>query len=391
MSKPIVIIGAGQAGAQLAMSLRQGNFAGPIQLIGDEPYLPYQRPPLSKKFLAEARSPDTLFLRPESFWRDHEVRLELGTAVRAVEPRNCRVTLRDGREIDYATLVFATGTSARRLPVPGTDLAGVHSLRGIDDALRLRAALDAADRIVTIGGGYIGLELASVIRSEAREVVIVEALERVLKRVTGPAVASFYDRLHRERGVTFALASELAAIEGEGHVCSVRLADGRRLPADLVIVAAGARANDDLAASSGISCQDGILVDEFGRTEISGLYAIGDCTRFPSKRYGRRLRLESVQNAIDQAKAAAASILGDPHEYDPVPWFWSDQYDTKLQIAGLAEGYDAAETIGDAGAARFSVEYRRAGRLIAVDAVNDARAHMLARRRIADELTACPA
>lgn len=385
MSDAIVIIGAGQAGAQLAMSLRQGRFSGPIMLIGDEPYLPYQRPPLSKKFLSERKQPDTLFLRPENFWRDHDVTLHLGTQVAKVERAQRRISLVDGREIDYATLAFATGTSARAIPVPGIGLAGVYSLRGIDDALRLRRGLDAAERIVIVGGGYIGLEVASVIRSEGRHVTIVEAQERILKRVTGPAVASFYDRLHRDRGVAFLLGRQLLAIEGDQRAAAVRLSDDQCLPADLVIVATGARANDDLAAAAGIHCADGIVVDEFARTDSPGIYAVGDCTRFPSARYRRRLRLESVQNAIDQAKAAAASIVGTPQRYDPVPWFWSDQYECKLQIAGLADGYDSDDTIGDAGGNRFSIEYRKAGQLIAVDAVNDARAHMMSRRRIAEE------
>jgi 3-phenylpropionate/trans-cinnamate dioxygenase ferredoxin reductase subunit len=385
MSDAVVIIGAGQAGAQLAISLRQARFSGPVVLIGDEPYLPYQRPPLSKKFLSERKTPDTLFLRPEKFWRDQDVTFALGTPVAKVDRALRRVSLVDGRDIGYASLVFATGTSARALPVPGIGLAGVHSLRGIDDALRLRRGIDDAQRIVIVGGGYIGLEVASVIRSEGRHVTIVEAQERILKRVTGPAVASFYDRLHRERGVEFLLGALLVALEGEDRVSTVRLSHGRSLPADLVIVATGARANDDLAAAAGIRCEDGIVVDEFARTETPGIYAIGDCTRFPSARYGRRVRLESVQNAIDQAKAAAAAIVGAPQRYDPVPWFWSDQYESKLQIAGLADGYDSDETVGDPTSQQFSIAYREAGRLIAVDAVNDARAHMMSRRRIAEE------
>jgi len=385
MSDAVVIIGAGQAGAQLAMSLRQGRFPGPIVLIGDEPHLPYQRPPLSKKFLSERKAPDTLFLRPENFWRDHDVALLLGTPVARVDLARRRIGLVDGREMDYATLAFATGTSARAIPVPGAGLPGVYSLRGIDDALRLRRGLDAAERIVIVGGGYIGLEVASVIRSEGRHVTIVEAQERILKRVTGPAVASFYDRLHRDRGVEFLLGAKLVAIDGDERVSAVRLSDDRRLPADLVIVATGARANDDLAAAAGIQCNDGIAVDEFARADSPGIYAVGDCSRFPSTRYRCRVRLESVQNAIDQAKAAAASIVGTPQRYDPVPWFWSDQYETKLQIAGLADGYDSDEAIGDAGGDRFSIEYRKSGRLIAVDAINDARAHMMSRRRIAEE------
>src|SRR5262245_26115711 len=388
MDDSVVIVGAGQAAAQLAMSLRQGGHAAPIRMICDEPHWPYQRPPLSKKFLAEYRDPDSLFLRPESFWRQHHVHADLGAAVGKIEPREHRAVLTDGREISYGTLVLATGTSARALPVPGVELPGVFSLRKIEEGVSLRPEINVAERIVIVGGGYIGLEVAAVVRTEGRSVTVLEAEDRVLKRVTGPATSDFFDRYHRKHGVDIRLGARLVAIERDGSALCTRLASGERLPADLVLVATGARANDDLAAAAGLTCQDGVMVDEFARTSAPDIFAIGDCTRFPSRRYGRRLRLESVQNAIDQAKAAAAFILGKPQPYDPVPWFWSDQYDIKLQIAGLAEGYEAVGTVGDPGAARFSVEYRRGGRLIAVDAVNDARAHMLARRRIAEETAA---
>jgi 3-phenylpropionate/trans-cinnamate dioxygenase ferredoxin reductase component len=388
MDDTVVIVGAGQAGAQLAMSLRQGGYAAPIRLICDEAYLPYQRPPLSKKFLAEYRDPDSLFLRPESYWRDHDVHFDRGAAVGAIEPKERRIVLESGREIRYGTLVLATGTSARPLHVPGVALPGVFSLRRIDDVVALRPALNAAERVVIVGGGYIGLEVAAVVRTEGRSVTVLEAEERVLKRVAGPATSAFFDRYHREHGVEIRLGARLVAIEGEARASRVRLAPEEQLPADLVLIATGARANDDLANAAGLACQDGILVDAFARTGAPDIYAIGDCTRFPSRRYGRQLRLESVQNAIDQAKAAAACMLGRPQPYDPVPWFWSDQYDIKLQIAGLAEGYETADTVGDPARAHFSVDYRHGGRLIAVDAVNDARAHMLARRRIAEETAA---
>jgi len=388
MGDAVVIVGAGQAGAQLAISLRQGGFAGPIRMVCDEPYLPYQRPPLSKKFLAEYRNPDSLFLRPESFWRDHRVECDLGAAAGEIQPKERRVLLRNGREIPYGTLVLATGTSARALPVSGVDLPGVFSLRRIDDVVALRPAITAAERVVIVGGGYIGLEVAAVVRTEGRSVTVLEAEDRVLKRVAGPATSDFFDRYHRQHGVDIRLGARLVAIEGHSGALRARLTPDDALAADLVLVATGARANDDLAAAAGLTCQDGIMVDEFARTSAPDIFAIGDCTRFPSRRYGRRPRLESVQNAIDQAKAAAAFMLGKPQPYDPVPWFWSDQYDIKLQIAGLAEGYETVETVGDPAAARFSVEYRQGGRLIAVDAVNDGRAHMLARRRIAEETAA---
>jgi 3-phenylpropionate/trans-cinnamate dioxygenase ferredoxin reductase subunit len=381
----VLVIGAGQAAAQLAMSLRGGGFGGPITVIGDEPFLPYQRPPLSKKFLAERPAPDSLFLRPAPFWSERGVEFMLGVAAAKVDLRERVVTLANGCELAFQILVFATGTCARRLPLPGADLPGVFSLRSIGDVQRLRPALDDARHIAVLGGGYIGLETASVMRGEQREVTVVEAEERVLKRVTAPPVAKFFDLLHRERGVDIRTQARVAAVTGDSRASGLHMADGTSITADAILLAAGAQANDELARSAGLSCQSGILVDEVGRASVERVYAIGDCARFPSRRYGRNLRLECVQNAIDQAKAVAAAILGKPERYDPVPWFWSDQYEFKLQIAGLFDHYDDLVKVGDAAQGRFSVEYRRDGRLIAVDAVNEPRAHMLARRRIAEE------
>lgn len=385
MSEAVVVIGAGQAAAQLAASLRQGGFGAPIVVIGDEPYPPYQRPPLSKKFLIERPAPDSLYLRAPGFWDEQKVTLMLGTPVAAVDAAARRVMLADRRAIDFGILAFATGTRARALPLPGADLPGVFSVRKIDDIRQLRPALDDARRAVIVGAGYIGLEVAAGMRAEGREVTLLEAEDRVMKRVTGRAISDFFDAFHRARGVDLRLGARLAAITGEARATGVRLADGAEIAADLVLVATGAKVNDEIAAAAGIACEDGILVDESAATNVAGVYAIGDCARFPSRRYGRRIRLECVQNAIDQAKAAAAAMLGKGERYDPVPWFWSDQYDLKLQIAGLMDGHDQADTIGDPASARFSVEYRKAGRLIAVDAVNDGRAYMTARRRIAEE------
>ena len=385
MAAGILILGAGQAAAQLAISLRQGGYAGAIRMVGDEPYAPYQRPPLSKAFLKDKASIDTLLLRRESYWADHQVALELGAAAAAVDRGGKRVTLRDGRTFPYDTLVFATGTRARDLPLPGIKLDGVHSLRRIDDVKRLRPALDAARRVAIVGAGYIGLEVAAVLRQEDRAATVVEAEARVMKRVAGEEVSAFFDQLHRSRGVDIRLGARLAGIEGEGRAVGLALASGEKIAADVVLVATGARANDDLAMAAGLACEDGVVVDDVARA-APDVYAIGDCARFHSHRYGRRIRLECVQNAIDQAKAAAQAILGKPVPYDPVPWFWSDQYEIKLQITGLLDGYDACETVGVPGENRFSVEYRRAGKLIAVDAINDGRAHMLGRRRIAADL-----
>jgi 3-phenylpropionate/trans-cinnamate dioxygenase ferredoxin reductase subunit len=389
MSSDVIVVGAGQAAAQLCLSLRAGGWRDRILMIGAERFPPYQRPPLSKKFLTERRPPDTLLLRPETLWRDQGVELMLDTDVVALdlERRTLSTVDRQERtnELAYGTLVLATGTRARALRAPGAALAGVLSLRSIDDVQRLRPALDAARHIVIVGGGYIGLEVAAVMRQEGRDVMVLEAEDRLLKRVTGPEMSAFFETLHRERGVDIRLGARLAAVTGEGAVSGVRLADETAIAADVVLLAIGAQANDDLGRSAGLPCRDGFLVDAFARTPVPGVYAIGDCTRFPSGRFGRHVRLESVQNAIDQAKAAASAILGTPRPYDPVPWFWSDQYEIKLQMAGLSDGYDGAEVVGDRVTQRFSVEYRAGGRLIAVDAVNDARAHMTARRRIAEE------
>jgi 3-phenylpropionate/trans-cinnamate dioxygenase ferredoxin reductase subunit len=380
----IVIVGAGQAAAQLVLSLRQGGYKEPIRMIGDEPYAPYQRPPLSKKFLTERPPADTLYFRPEKFWGEQGVQADFGLAVQAIDRAGKRVTFASG-EAEYTALFLSTGTRARPLPVPGAGLGNVFSLRKIDDVRALRGPLDEARRIVIVGGGYIGLEVAAVARGEGRDVTVLEAEERVMKRVTSPVISDFMQNFHRTRGVDIRLGARLNAIEGEGKVAQVRLADGAALAADLVLLAVGAKPNDDLAAGAGLHCEDGVVVDEQGRTADAAIWAAGDCTRFPSRRYGRKLRLECVQNAIDQAKAVAAALSGKPQAYDPVPWFWSDQYELKLQMAGLSEGYDEATTVGDVAAARFSVEYRRNGRLIAVDAVNDGRAYMSGRKRIAEE------
>ena len=380
----IVIVGAGQAAAQLAQSLRQGGYKEPIRMIGDEPYAPYQRPPLSKKFLTERPAAETLYFRPENFWATQGVATDFATPVHAIDRANKRVALKEG-EAAYDILFLSTGTRARDLPLPGANLDGVFSLRRIDDVRRLRGPLDAAKRIVIVGGGYIGLEVAAVARGEGRDVTVLEAEDRIMKRVTSPVISNFMQDFHRGRGVDIRLGARLAAIEGGATVAQVKLSDGAFLPADLVLLAVGAKPNDDLAAEAGLACADGIVVDEHGRTSDDTIYAAGDCTRFPSRRYGRKLRLECVQNAIDQAKAVASEILGKPQSYDPVPWFWSDQYELKLQMAGLSDGYDEATTVGDVAAARFSVEYRRNGKLIAVDAVNDGRAYMSGRKRIAEE------
>jgi 3-phenylpropionate/trans-cinnamate dioxygenase ferredoxin reductase subunit len=381
----VVIVGAGQAAAECATALRAGGYGAPIMMIGDEPYLPYQRPPLSKDFLSGKSPYEKLQLRPQNFWQEQKVALELGTPVKSIDRARREVALADGRMIEYGTLVLATGTRPRIPPLPGIELDRVFLLRRIDDVKRLRPTLDKAERIAIVGGGYIGLEVAAVARGEGREVTVVEAEDRVMKRVTSTPISSFYERLHRQHGVDLRLSTRIEAIEGDNRATGLLLAGGVRIAADLVLIATGAQANVELAADAGLDCDNGIQVDEFARTADAAIHAAGDCTRFPSRRYGRRIRLECVQNAFDQAKAAAAAILGKGAPYDPVPWFWSDQYHVKFQSAGLSEGYDDLQVVGDADAGHFSVEYRKGGKLIAVDAVNDGRAYMAGRKRITAE------
>ncbi len=385
MDRPVIIIGAGQAGAQTAISLRELGHRGPVTLIGDEPHLPYQRPPLSKTFLKEDATPGRIYLRPLSFYADRGVDLILGQAVEALDLRNRTAVFADGKELPYGAAVLALGTRPRVPNLPGTELENVFRLRTIADAEALRPVLAGVSRAVIAGGGYVGLEVASALRAMKINVILLEAEDRVLKRVTSAPVSSFFERLHRENGVEILTGVKVAGFAGETRVSSVSLGDGRSLPADAVLLAVGGVANTELAADAGLDTDGGVLVDGYGRTSAPDVYACGDCTRFLSRRYGCLVRLESVQNAIDQAKCVAASITGKPAAYDPVPWFWSDQYSTKLQIAGLSSPDDQITVAGEPGAGPFAVEYRRNGRLVAVDAVDNARAHMLARRRIAEE------
>lgn len=382
MDQPIVVAGAGQAATEFAVAVRAQGYTGAIRIVGDEPYLPYQRPPLSKDYLSGKSPYEKLMLRPEAFWHEQGVEFLLGNAAVRIERARRTLLLADGQDLRYGALVLATGTRARTLPIMGIDLPGIHTLRKIDDVKRLRPALDAAKRVAIIGGGYIGLEVAAVARGEGREVTILEAEERVMKRVTCEQVSHFYQDMHRRHGVDIRTGARIEAIEGNGKASGIRLAGGERIPADVILLSTGARPNEELAAEAGLPCQDGIIVNELAQTEDEHIYAVGDCTRLPSKRYGRTIRLECVQNAFDQAKAAAAAIVGKGTPYDPVPWFWSDQYHVKFQSCGLSTGHDEAKVVGDVAASHFSVEYRKDGKLIAVDAVNDARAYMMGRKKI---------
>ncbi len=377
MSKQrIVIVGAGQAAIQSALSLRKRGFGGGILILGDEAYAPYQRPPLSKAFLKGQLDEGRLAFKPASFFDDQSIDLRLSTAVESIDIEAREIVAGDLR-VGFDTLVLATGSRPVRLPIPGAELEGVFELRGVDDAKSIKAHLEKAERLIVVGGGYIGLEVAAAARQMGRSVSLVERLPRLLSRVTSPEISDFFLTLHRGQGVDVRLDDSVEAIEGTDHVTSVRLSSGEQLDADAVLIGIGVRPNQELAEAAGIACDDGILVDDHGATSVDGVYAAGDCTRREIN--GASVRLESVHNALDQADRIAAHIVdGDDLPFDP-PWFWSDQYDVKLQTAGLFNDYDDCTLVGDLADARFSALYFRDGSLLAVDSVNDPASFMSAK------------
>lgn len=369
----VVIVGAGHAGGSAAAFLRQYGYAAPITLIGDEPIAPYQRPPLSKAWLKGEADAEALMLRPESFYAEAGIELRLRATVERVDRTARTVLLREGPPIGYDHLILATGARARRIPLPGLDLAGVMELRTAADAERLKAALGPGRRLLVVGGGYVGLEAAASARALGCEVVVIEREARVLARVACEALSTFFQDYHRSHGVQFVLAAGVDAVIGaDGHAGGVRLSNGDVIPGDAILIGVGAQPNQEIAAQAGIACNDGILVDLRAQTSDPEVYAIGDCTRHPLATYGgRQHRLESVPNALEQAKQAAAAITDRPSPPPEVPWFWSDQYDLKLQIAGLP--FDAVETVirGDMAGARFAVFHLDVEhRVQAVEAVN---------------------
>ena len=374
----VVAIGAGQAGAALAARLRSGGHAGPITLIGEEPILPYQRPPLSKGYLLGEMGADRLTLRSADFYAEHDIALRLGAPVSAIDPKARTVTL--GTEtIRYDDLVLTTGSVPRRLPAAiGGDLAGVYTVRTIADVDAERAEFSPGRRLVIVGGGYIGLEAAAVAAKLGLDVTVLEMAPRILQRVAAPETSDYFRALHTAHGVKILESTGLERLLGEaGHVTAARLTDGREIPADFVIAGVGILPATQLAEAAGLVIENGIRTDSHGRTSDPHIWAAGDCASFPWR--GGRLRLESVQNAIDQADLVADNILGADKDYVPMPWFWSDQYDCKLQIAGLNTGYDRIVTRGPDGAA-VSFWYFKGDRLLAVDAMNDSRAYMVGKR-----------
>jgi len=367
----IVVIGGGQAGAQALQSLRQGGYAGALTLVGDEPALPYQRPPLSKAYMKGEMTEERLYFRPAPWYQDQNIEVILSTPAKRVDRANRTVELAHGGHLDYDALIIATGSRPRVLPTKGATLHGVHDLRDLSDVERIRPNMIAGRKMVIVGAGYIGLEAAAVARQMGLDVTVLEMAPRVLARVTSPVMSDFFETEHRAQGVQILTGARLDHLDGDGDkVTAAILADGARIDADIVLVGIGILPNEELARDAGIACNDGILVDRDARTSDPRVFAAGDCASRPLVHYGRSGRLESVHNAIEQGKLAAAAILGKPRPVEDCPWFWSDQYDLKLQIAGLNQDYDEIVVRGDPKDRKFAAFYLRNGTLIAVDAIN---------------------
>lgn len=386
-SKRCIIVGASHAAAQVAPTLRQRGWDGAITIIGNEYFLPYHRPPLSKDFLSGSKSIESTLIRPPSMYQDAKIRIALGMTVDSIDRENNCLILDDGHPVPYDNLVLTVGARVRKVNIPGSNLQGVFYLRDINDVQKIRQFTDKTKKAVIIGGGYIGLETASSLRKLEMDVTVLEAMPRILKRVTTAEVSNFYARIHGEEGVKIVVDTQVKAIIGGDAVESVECEDGSSYPADLVIIGVGVIPNTELAANAGLEVDNGIVVDEFGRTSDKNILAAGDCTSHYNPIYKRQVRLESVQNAIDQATVVAKTLCGDLKPYSALPWFWSDQYDVKLQIAGLNQGYDEVVIRGDIENGRsFAAFYLRDGKLLAVDAVNRPREFMLGKRLIAGEI-----
>jgi 3-phenylpropionate/trans-cinnamate dioxygenase ferredoxin reductase subunit len=386
MYQRILIVGGGQAAMQAVDTLRRRGFAGELTLVGDEPWPPYQRPPLSKKYLAGALDRERLLIRPAAFFADHAVTTHFGRRVTDIARRERHVRLDDGRVLPYDALLLATGSRPRQLLAPGRELAGVHYLRTLADADRIRADCTAGGRLVIIGGGYIGLEVAATARERGMEVTVLEMAPRVMSRVTSDEVSAFYEAEHGRRGVRIRCNENVRALHGDarsGRVRAVLTEGGGEYPADLVIAGVGVAPADELARAAGLECENGIITDVHCRTADEAIYAAGDCASHLNRQYGRHLRLESVDNAFEQGTTVALNLLGTDTVHDKVPWFWSDQFDLKLIIVGVAAGYDTAIVRGSPATRSFSVCYLRGGELVALDSVNTPKDQMAARKLIA--------
>jgi 3-phenylpropionate/trans-cinnamate dioxygenase ferredoxin reductase subunit len=396
MQQTFVIVGAGQAAATAVEALRKEGFEGRLVVVGDEAQPPYQRPPLSKKFLAGEMPVERLFVKPATFYDTARAELKLGVRAEGLDLHRRELRLSDGETLGYDRLLLATGTSPRKVTVAGSELGGVHYLRTIADVDRIRAEFDGTSkRVVVVGAGYIGLEVAATCRQLGHEVDVLEMADRAMNRVVAPEVSAFFMAEHAKAGVRIHVQTLVSGfeprLEDRSRVGCVHTIDGRQFPADLVIVGIGVVPVTGLAAAAGLAVENGIAVDEHCRTSDEHVYAAGDCTNHPSLRYHRRVRLESVDNAFEQAKSAAANMVGKVVVHDRVPWFWSDQFDLKLLIVGLNFDYDQALVRGDPATRSFSCCYLRERELLAIDCVNNPKDFMAAKKLIAERAHFDPA
>ena len=388
----VVIVGAGHAGAQAAIALRQNKFEGSIAVIGAEPHLPYERPPLSKEYFAGEKTFERIMIRPAAFWKERKVAMLLNRRVVGVDPAAHNLTTAAGEEFGYGQLIWATGGAPRRIACAGNDLAGVHTVRTRADVDRMIAELPGVTRAVVIGGGYIGLEAAAVLTKFGKQVVLLEALDRVLARVAGEDLSRFYENEHRAYGVEVRLGAAVDCIEGDRKVTGVRMNDGELINAEMVIVGIGIVPAVDPLIAAGAEGGNGVSVDHQCRTSLPDIFAVGDCA-LHSNGFAddMPIRLESVQNANDQATLVAKTIMGHELAYDAVPWFWSNQYDLKLQTVGLSTGHDKTVLRGDPGSRSFSVIYLKEGRVIALDCVNATKDYVQGRKLVVERLSPDPA
>lgn len=375
----IVIVGAGQAAGQAAAVLRQEGYEGEILILGEEDHPPYQRPPLSKQYLSGEQDIDRVYIRPEKFYGEKQIEVRTGVQVDALDPEKKTLTTHQGETIAWDQLLLATGSRPRVLQVPGNNLPGIHYLRTIADVDAIREEMETAKRLVIVGGGYIGLEVASVAVKAGLEVTVLETEDRILQRVTTPEMSEFYHRLHTERGVNILTETMVTGFRGDDRVTGVE-SDEQVIDADIVIIGIGIIPNVELAQAAGIDWDNGIIVDDHCRTSAPDIYAAGDCTNHPNPTLERRLRLESVPNAMEQGRVAAINMCGGDKIYDAIPWFWSDQYELKLQMVGFSADGDTQVLRGDKAANSFAVFYLNDGAVVAVDAVNSPREFMVCKQ-----------
>ena len=386
----LLIIGAGQSAIQCISTLKKEGYSGSITLVGEEEHLPYQRPPLSKGFLEDSLNKERLYFKKLEFFTENKVQLYLGLSAEKLEIDNQKVYLSDNSVLEFDKLVFATGSRVRLLDFPGSELKSIFYLRDLDDAEAIKKDLETSENLVIIGAGYIGLEAAAIAAKKNKKVTIIEMADRVMNRTVDPQISEYYLNLHESYGVKFHFNTSLETINEVSDSLEVVCSDGTEVKADSVLIGAGVVPNIELAEEAGINCDNGIIVNEFGQTNFKNIYACGDCTNHPNKILNKNLRLESVHNAMEQAKTVASSVMNNPMEYNQVPWFWSDQYDHKLQIVGLSGDHDMVTMRGNTNDAKFMLFYTKDEELIAVDAINNPKEFLISRKLVANKVKIKP-